>query len=142
MTPAQAGTLMLRVTMETGVIAALAYWGAHTGTSTAASVFLAIGAPAIGFGIWGTLDFRFAGRAAEPLRLLEELTICGLAAAALYIADQPALAIALATLSAGYHGLVYATGERLLKRSEQAPTQLESATAETRGPADAMRRRP
>jgi hypothetical protein len=114
MTPVQGVTLTLRVLMESGVVAGLAYWGAHTGDGTGA-VLLAIAAPALGFGVWGALDFRFAGRYAEPLRLVEELIISGGAAAALYIAGQPGLGIALAGLSAGYHILVYCTGERLLR---------------------------
>ncbi len=122
MTPAQATTLTLRVTMETGLIAALAYWGAHTGDSTAASVLLGIAAPAVGFGVWGGLDFRFAGRYAEPLRLVEELAISWLAAAALYVAGQPGLGVGLGLLSAVYHVLVYATGERLLKQPKPLRT--------------------
>ena len=68
----------------------------------------------LGFGLWGAIDFRQAGRYAEPLRLTQELAISALAAVALYAAGQPALAIALAALSIVYHGLVYASGARLL----------------------------
>jgi hypothetical protein len=116
MTPVQATTLALRAAMEAGVVGALAYWGARTGTSTAGSALLAVAAPAVGFGVWGALDFGFAGRWAEPLRLVEELLISGLAATALYLAGQQALGIALAGLSVGYHALVYAAGGRLLDR--------------------------
>ncbi len=117
MTPVQGVTLALRVAMEVGLVGALAYWGAHTGTSTTSSVLLALAAPAVGFGIWGALDFRFAGRYAEALRLAEELVLSGLAAAALYAAGRHVLGLGLAALSVVYHLLVYATGGRLLKHA-------------------------
>jgi hypothetical protein len=120
-TPAQRINLALRAGLETGVIGALAYSGYQAGGGTAGRTLLAIAAPAIGFGIWGALDFRFAGRFAEPLRLVEELAISGLAAASLYLAGQSALGIALAAVSVSYHALVYATGERLLKPPVQVP---------------------
>jgi hypothetical protein len=69
----------------------------------------------VAFGVWGALDFRFAGRYAEPLRMTEELAISGLGAFCLYAARQHALAVGLAALSVGYHVLVYSAGERLLK---------------------------
>jgi hypothetical protein len=106
--------LGLRALMEFGVVAGLAYWGIETGDSTAAKVLLGVGAPAVGFGIWGAVDFRSAGRHAELLRLLEELAISGLAALALFTAGRQALGVALAAVSIVHHALVYATGERLL----------------------------
>lgn len=119
MTGAQRLTLALRVTMEIGVVAAFATWGAHTGNSTTARIALAIAAPAVGFGFWGAVDFHQAGRLAEPLRLVQELTVSGLAAAVWYSAGQRALGIALATVSVSYHALVYVTGQRLLKQRPQ-----------------------
>jgi hypothetical protein len=112
--PAQALLLALRVSLETGIVAALAYWGAKTGSTPVARVALGVGAPLVGFGLWGAVDFRQAGRLAEPLRLLQELVISALAAAALYGAGSHALGLALALLSVGYHALLYAQGERLL----------------------------
>ena len=52
--------LALRVLMETGIVVALAYWGVHTGDSTAAKILLGVGAPVLGFGFWGAVDFRWA----------------------------------------------------------------------------------
>lgn len=105
----------LRAIMEAGIVAGLAYWGYETGGSTAAKVVLGVGAPLVGFGVWGAVDFRWAGSLAEPLRLAEELAISGLAAGAWYAAGQAELGVSLAALSAGYHALVYAMGDRLLK---------------------------
>ena len=101
--------------MEFGVVVALAWWGASVGTSTATRVLLGITAPLVGFGFWGAVDFHQAGRWAEPLRLIQELVISLLAAAAWYAAGQHLLGWALAGLSVVYHIAVYATGGRLLK---------------------------
>jgi Protein of unknown function (DUF2568) len=113
--------LMLRVLMEVGVVAALAYWGANTGGSTSSKVALGIAAPAVAFGFWGAVDFHRAGRLAEPLRLVQELTISLLAALAWYTAGSPVLGLSLGALSILYHALLYLTGGRLLRPRPQAP---------------------
>ncbi len=107
--------LGLRVGLETGVVAALAYWGYQIGSSTSTKILIGAGAPLLGFGVWGAVDFHRAGRLSERLRLVEELVISGLAAAAWYAAGQRFLGLVLATLSVTYHGLVYASGRTLLK---------------------------
>jgi len=114
LTPVQRVTLALRVTMEVGVIAALAAWGIRVGSGPVTKALLGVGAPAVGFGIWGAVDFHQAGERAEVLRLGEELAISFGAAAAAYAAGYELAGLALAGLSAGYHGLVYATGSTLL----------------------------
>lgn len=109
--------LMLRVLLELGVVAALAYWGIHTGAGTAAKVVLGVFAPVVGFGFRGAVDFHRA-RHAKALRLLQELAVSGVAAGALFGAGAHALGIALAGVSIAYHALVYASGARLLKSRE------------------------
>jgi hypothetical protein len=104
----------LRALMEMGIVAALGYWGYRTGDSAATRWALAIGAPLVGFGFWGLVDFRWAGRAAEPLRLTQELAVTGLAALAWYSAGGHVPGLALAAVSAVYHTLVYLNGDRLL----------------------------
>ncbi len=111
----QGFNLGLRAIMELSIVLAFAYWGYQTGTSTATKILLGIGAPVVGFGFWGVIDFHQAGRLSEPLRLIEELVISGLAALALYAAGQHALGIALALLSLVYHTLMVASGQPLLK---------------------------
>ena len=111
----QALTLVLRVTMELGIVAALAYWGVQTGAATPTKALLGIAAPLVGFGIWGAIDFRRAGAMAELLRLAEELVISGLAALGAYMAGAQTLGWALGLLSLVYHALVYAAGDRLLR---------------------------
>jgi len=67
--------------MELGIVAAFAYLGYTLARNTTASVLVAVLAPAITFGLWGAIDFHQAGRFAEPLRLIQELIISGLALA-------------------------------------------------------------
>jgi hypothetical protein len=107
----------LRAVMELGVVVGFALWGFHTGTTTATKLLLGLGLPVLIFGFWGLVDFHQSGSLAEPLRLVQELFISGLAAVALYSAGLPGWGIALAAISIGHHLLVYALGERLLKRT-------------------------
>jgi len=74
--------IALRGLMEFAIVLGFAYWGYRTGGTTAGKIGLAIAAPAVGFGFWGLVDFRQAGKAAEVLRLLQELLLSGSAAAA------------------------------------------------------------
>ena len=110
--------LVLRIAMEGAVVAALTYWGVQTGDSLGAKLLLGIGAPILGFGFWGAVDFHQAGRFAEPLRLVQVLAVSLLAAVAVYDAGQRVLGVALATLTIAYHVLVYASGGRLLNATE------------------------
>ena len=103
--------------MELGIVLALAYWGYQTGNNLGTKILLGIVAPVLGFGFWGAIDFHQAGNMAEPLRLIEELVISGLAAFALYVAGQHALGWAIGSLSIVYHTLVYISGGRLLKHA-------------------------
>jgi hypothetical protein len=107
--------LALRAIMEVGIIVALGYWGFQTGKNITVEVLLGIGAPVIGFGFWGLVDFRQAGQAAETLRLVQELVICGIAAVALYSVGLHTLGWTLGLVSVVHHALLYLLGERLLK---------------------------
>jgi len=106
----------LRGLMELGIVIAFGYWGYKTGDGTGTKILLGIGAPLIGFGFWGLVDFRNAGSLAEPLRLIQELVISGLAALAWYVSGQHTLGWALGIVSVVHHVLVYALGDTLLKR--------------------------
>jgi Protein of unknown function (DUF2568) len=132
-------TLVLRVLMEAGIVAAFAWWGYRAGAGTGMKILLAIGAPVLGFGFWGAVDFRQAGRLAEPLRLLQELAISGLAAVAVYAAGQHVLGWVLGVLSAVYHALVYLQGGRLLKHRSSPPARAAPALG---APAVLTRTRP
>ena len=106
--------------MEAGIVAALAYWGYHLGEGRLMSIILAIGAPVIGFGFWGLVDFNRAGKAGEWLRLMQELIISGFAAWELYSAGRHLLGLILGLLSVLHHILVYLLGGRLLESGDQS----------------------
>jgi len=127
MTALQRLNLAVRVLLELGVVVALGYWGVHTGQNVAAKILLGAGAPTLGFGLWGGVDFQRAAHG-ELLRLTQELTISALAAIAWYAAGQHTLGLALASVSLGYHALVYASGERLLNPAGK-PTSRSSQEA-------------
>jgi hypothetical protein len=120
MTTSERVNLILRVTMETGIVVALGFWGYHVGSGAGTKLALMVVVPLVGFGFWGAVDFHRAGRFAEPLRLTQELVVSGLAAVAWYASGHHALGIALAGLSLVYHMLVYASGARLLKQTRPA----------------------
>lgn len=115
MTTAQSALLGLRVAVEAGVVAGLAWWGYAVGDGGVRGILIAILAPVLGFGFWGAVDFHRAGALAEPLRLLQELLVSGLTGWLLIAVGHPAWGWALLLLTATYHGLVYAFGERLLR---------------------------
>jgi Protein of unknown function (DUF2568) len=108
--------LALRGIMEFGIVAALGYWGFHTGKNTLMKIILGVGAPVIIFGFWGLVDFRKAGSISEYLRLMQELVLSGLAAVALYFSGQHTLAWILAIISIVHHIFVYSLGETLIKK--------------------------
>ena len=110
--------------MEFAIVVALSWWGYHA-TEGVARYVLAVLAPTVGFGVWGSIDFRNAGASAERLRLLQELAISGLAALAWYASGEQALGLGLAALSLLHHVLVYLLGDRLLKR-KASPTPQQS----------------
>ena len=107
--------LALRGFMELGVVCGFAWWGWHAGGGTVSRILLAVGAPVLGFGFWGAVDFRGAGSMAEGLRLIQELVLSGLAAAGFYLTGAHGLGWTLAGLSVVHHAMVYALGDRLLR---------------------------
>lgn len=115
MTAAKWTSLALRWVVEAGIVLGLVVWGIETGDSLGVKVLLAILAPAVVFGFWGFVDFHWAGRPAEAIRLTQELAITALVAAALITAGAPLLGWLLAAVSVAHHIPLYATGDRLIK---------------------------
>ena len=105
----------LRGLLETCIVVTFAYCGFTVTSDPATRLVLAVLAPLVVFGFWGAVDFRFAGRHAEVLRLTQELAVTILASAALYGTDHHVLAWLLLLLSLVHHTAVYLLGERLLK---------------------------
>ncbi len=106
--------MAVRALMEAGLVAGVGYWGFAVGQGALRAV-LALAAPVLVFGFSEAVDFRFAGRWAEPRRLAQELAVTGLAALALVAAGQQQLGLALAGLSVLHHSAVYLLGERLIR---------------------------
>jgi hypothetical protein len=94
-------TLTVRFLCELGAIAALGYWGFHTGDGAAAFAF-GFGAPAIAIAVWGVF---VAPKAVRPVplatRLVFEALVFGSAVAALVAAELPATAVALGVFALG-----------------------------------------
>ncbi|HKJ45665.1 MAG TPA: YrdB family protein [Balneolales bacterium] len=111
--------LSLRGIMEAGIVLGLGFWGYQTGESTITRLIFSVLIPVMGFGFWGLIDFHQFGRYAEALRLVQELIISGLAAAALYTSGAHFSGLILGGISIIHHALVYPIGERLLKARKQ-----------------------
>ena len=86
--------------LELAMLAAFATWGYSVGQGTIIKWSLAIGLPLVAIGLWSLL---FAPKATKRLLLvpgaLGSLGLFLLAAAALFVTDQTALAIVMATVA-------------------------------------------
>jgi hypothetical protein len=92
--------LALAFLLELCMLAALGYWGFTLDQGLAVRVGAGLGVPILVAVVWGVLLApRASNRLQEPLHLIVELIIFGLAIAALYAAGRPQLALAF--------GLVY-----------------------------------
>lgn len=89
--------LGLRFLLELCLLAALGYWGFRVGQGPAARLILGLGAPLLAVVVWGLF---MAPKATVPLpgplHLAGEVALFGLAAAALFAAGQPRLAVLFA----------------------------------------------
>jgi hypothetical protein len=98
-TPAPAVNLAVRFLLELATLAALAYWGFHTGTSLPVDLLLGVGAPLAAAAVWGMFaaprsDRRLSGAALTAV----QLTVLGAGAVALAAAGQTLLAVAFAAV--------------------------------------------
>ena len=96
----KAANLALRFLLEFAALAAVAIWGAHTGSTTVVRIVLAVAAPlavAVVWGIW--LAPRARRRLADPARMVVELVILVLAVAALAASGYPLLAAGFALVA-------------------------------------------
>jgi hypothetical protein len=104
MSTARAGALALKLALELCMLAALAYWGAQAGGSTALDVLLALAAPLAAAAVWGRYAAPRAPRASRRLapgpRVVLESCVFAVAAVALVAAGAPVLAAVFAALVA------------------------------------------
>jgi hypothetical protein len=92
--------IALRFIMELCVLAALSYWGLHTGKGFPSKLGLALLLPLAAAVIWGMfVSPKASFPAAGWLRLLIELSFFGSAAVALYAAGHTKLALSFAIVS-------------------------------------------
>jgi hypothetical protein len=109
----KAANLALRFVLELCAFAALAYWGARTGTSTVAKVALGVGAPLLAVVAWGLFVApRARIKVSEPTRLAVEVLVFGAAVAGLAATGRTTLALVLAVAVAVNSTLVRVWSER------------------------------
>jgi Protein of unknown function (DUF2568) len=97
----KSSNLALRFLIELGALAAVAYWGVHTGQGLPLKIALGVGALLLLAVVWGTFVApRAAVRLPRPTTFVLGLVILELAALALAIAGQRPLAIAYAVIVA------------------------------------------
>lgn len=96
---AQAANLALRFLLELAALAALGYWGFHTGHSALANVALGLGAPLIAAVVWGVFAApRSDRRLHGPALVAVQLAVLGAGVVALAGAGRPVLAAVFAAL--------------------------------------------
>jgi hypothetical protein len=100
MATVRAANLGLRFLLELCMLAALAYWGFHSGGGTSRHVVLGIGAPLLAAIYWGLFispkaKFPFP----LPVKLILEIIVFALAIVALYASGQQLLAIIFAVVA-------------------------------------------
>jgi hypothetical protein len=90
----KSANLALRFVLELCILFAVGLWGVQTGSTTAAKIALGLGTPLLAAAIWGSfIAPRARWRARDPLRLVLELVVFGVAAAALLAVGRPLLAL-------------------------------------------------
>ncbi|NGQ96263.1 YrdB family protein [Brevibacillus sp. SYP-B805] len=90
----KSANLALRFFLELCGLAALGYWGFHTGKEPVTKSALGIGTPLLIAIVWAMLGSPGAPvKLSFPLRLLLELVVFGMPAIALYAAGKLGLAV-------------------------------------------------
>jgi hypothetical protein len=110
--PLLAANLALRFALELAMLAALAYWGFHTGHSLIADLVLGLGAPLLAAAVWGVYAApRSARRLQGGALLAVQSAVFAAAAVALAAAGRADLAIAFALVVAVNTVLLHALGD-------------------------------
>lgn len=112
MPAARAVNLAVRFLLELAMLAALAYWGLHTGDSLPVDVLLGVGAPVVAAAVWGTFAApRSDRRLSGPALVAVQLTLLGAGAVALAAAGRTALAVVFAIVIVVNAALLHLWGE-------------------------------
>ena len=108
LTTIKTANLALRFLLELCILAAFCDWGFQTGSGLIAKIGLGIGVPILAAIFWGTfMAPKAAVQVQDPLRLVLEVVIFGLAAVALYAAGHSSLAWALGLIFVINRALMY-----------------------------------
>lgn len=82
--------LALAFLLELGMLAALGYWGFHTGESSISRNSLGLGAPLLAATVWGIfLSPKAAVKVPRVIKFILQVIVFGAAVAALFAADRP-----------------------------------------------------
>ena|ERR1700754_3387749 len=92
------GNLGLAFALELAAIAALAYWGFHTGTTTPTKAALGIGTPAAAIVLWALFAAPKATFSSPVLYAATAVVVFGGAALALWSAGHQVLGVLLVAL--------------------------------------------
>jgi hypothetical protein len=96
---ARALNLAVRFLLELAALAALAYWGFHTGESLVTDVLLGVGAPVVAAVVWGTFAApRSERRLSGGALVAVQLAVLGAGAVALAAAGRTVLAAIFAVV--------------------------------------------
>ena len=82
--------LALAFLLELGMLAALGYWGFHTGESSISRISLGLGAPLLSATVWGIfLSPKATVKVPRVIKFILQVIVFGAAVAALFAADHP-----------------------------------------------------
>jgi hypothetical protein len=113
LTPLRAVSAGLRFLLELAGLAAVAYWGVTVGDGLLQQVSLAVGAVVLLAGVWGLFVAPKAGRRlGDPLRLVVELVVFGVAVGALVSVGQVLVGLGFGLLVVVSEVLVVVLGQR------------------------------
>lgn len=105
--------LALRLLLELGVLAGLAYWGWQTGTTATGRSLLAVFTPLLAAIIWGRfVSPKAPRRLNDPVRAGVEVVFFAGATAALVSTGAALTGIAFGVLAAISLGLMFVFGQR------------------------------
>jgi Protein of unknown function (DUF2568) len=92
------GNLGLAFLLELGAVAALGYWGFHTGSTLPTQLALGITAPGVAVALWALFAAPQATYQVPALAIATKIIVFGAAALALWQLDHRILAVALPVL--------------------------------------------
>ena len=111
--PVKSLNLGARFLLELGALAALAYWGWHTGNTTLTQLLLAVVTPLLAAIIWGRfIAPKAPHRLEDPVRVGVEIVFFGGATAALATAGAGTAAVVFGIAAAASLLLMFVFGQR------------------------------